>query len=106
MFFLVIAELARCYVLSIKNGGLPCIENAVETTAKLVNSEAIRESVELYKDQMSRNVSLPTDTVQQLSEANFSCQRDATALFLEKVVFDTDDKCYQELPVECNNPKD
>ncbi len=99
-FFLVIAGLAQCYVGAIKSGGLPCIENAVETTAKTVNSEAIRATVQLYKDQMHQCVALPIETQQQLSEANLRCRCEATALFLNKVVFDKDRKCHLELTVE------
>lgn len=96
----MIAGLVRCYVSSIQNGGVPCIETAVETTARPINSEAICESVQLYKDQMSRDVTLPTATQQQLSEANLKCQSEATALFLSRVIFDKDRKYQLELTVE------
>ena len=45
----VIGSLAKYYVEAIQTGAIPCIQNAVETTAQLENTKAVQDSVELYR---------------------------------------------------------
>ncbi len=47
--FPVVGSLAKCYVEAIQNGAVPCIQNAVETTAQIENAAAVRDSLELYR---------------------------------------------------------
>ncbi len=95
----VIAGLARCYVTAIQDGAVPCIENAVDLTAQIVNAEALDETLQQYKSQMETNLTFPTESQDQLSEMNLRCQKEATSLFLNRVVFDKDRKSYTTLTV-------
>ncbi len=100
----MIAGLSASYVTAIKDGVVPCLENAVESTAKMVNAEAVAESVQHYKSQMKKNL-FPTETQEELSAINLNCQTKATALFSDKVVFDKNGIFHKDLAVKyCGVP--
>ena len=84
---------------AIRNGAIPCIESAVERTAKLENERAISESVELYKKLVSESVQIPTNTMLDLSNAHHVSERQASEYFLKLAIFDSDKTYYERMTV-------
>ena len=64
----MLGNLAECYVTAIQSGAIPCIETAVESTAKLENRRAVEDSVKQYRSMMAERVQLPTENVHALSQ--------------------------------------
>ena len=48
-FFVVLGNLARNYVEAIQNGAIPCIQNAVQSTAYYENEKTMQESLNEYR---------------------------------------------------------
>ncbi|XP_036046581.1 guanylate-binding protein 4-like [Onychomys torridus] len=78
-----LATLVMTYVNSINSGAVPCLENAVTTLAEHENSAAVQRAVDHYSEQMAQQVSLPTDTLQELLEGHTACEKEALAVFME-----------------------
>ncbi len=62
-YFEVLATLTTSYVEAIREGVVPCVENALKSLALIENQRALTESVQLYKLSMDA-VDLPTKDVQ------------------------------------------
>ncbi|XP_007120127.1 guanylate-binding protein 6 isoform X2 [Physeter macrocephalus] len=70
------------YVDTINSGAVPCLENAVTTLAQLENSAAVQKAADHYSEQMTQQLSFPTDTLQELLEVHAACEREAIAIFM------------------------
>ncbi|XP_058896529.1 guanylate-binding protein 6-like isoform X2 [Kogia breviceps] len=70
------------YVDTINTGAVPCLENAVTTLAQLENSAAVQKAADHYSEQMTQQLSFPTDTLQELLEVHTACEKEAIAIFM------------------------
>ncbi|DAA31367.1 TPA: guanylate binding protein 4-like [Bos taurus] len=75
--------LVEAYINAINSGSVPCLENAVTTLAQLENSAAVQKAAGHYSEQMTKQLSLPTDTLQELLEVHTACEKEAIAVFME-----------------------
>ena len=93
------AGLANGYVDAIRNGAVPCILSTVEMVGKMENQRSLDESIALYRQEFTRWVQMPTDTLQQMSDVHHLCVRMAAEFFLKLAVFDDEKIFYQKLMV-------
>ncbi|XP_010858664.1 PREDICTED: guanylate-binding protein 6-like isoform X3 [Bison bison bison] len=77
-----LGTLVEAYVNAINSGSVPCLENAVTTLAQLENSAAVQKAADHYSEQMTKRLSLPTDTLQELLEVHAACEKEAIAVFM------------------------
>nr|XP_014339131.1 PREDICTED: guanylate-binding protein 4 [Bos mutus] len=78
-----LGTLVEAYVNAINSGSVPCLENAVTTLAQLENSAAVQKAADHYSEQMTKRLSLPTDTLQELLEVHAACEKEAIAVFMK-----------------------
>ncbi|XP_030641297.1 guanylate-binding protein 1-like [Chanos chanos] len=78
----MLGTLAETYVEAINSGRVPCLDNAVESLSQIQNKRAVTEALEFYRSEMSRNVQLPTETQEDLSEIHTDIQREAIEIFI------------------------
>lgn len=95
----MLGGLVSCYVDAIRNGAVPCIESAVETTAKVENERAINEALELYRQRFMGSVRFPTETMLELSNCHHVCEREAAEYFMKVAIFDSEKTFYQRMMV-------
>ncbi|XP_040607609.1 guanylate-binding protein 4 [Mesocricetus auratus] len=89
--------LAHTYVDAIKNGTVPCLENAVYTLAERENSIAVQKAADHYNEQMTQQVRLPTDTLQELLDIHAVCEKKAIAVFMDHSFKDYQQKFQEKL---------
>ncbi|KAK2488602.1 hypothetical protein MC885_011080, partial [Smutsia gigantea] len=99
-----LGALVEAYVNAIKSGVVPCLENAVTTLAERENSVAVQKAVNHYGEQMTQEVSLPTDTLQELLKRHGDYEREAIAVFIENS-FRDDERKFQKKLVEAIEEK-
>ncbi len=95
----VFSVLVTTYVDAIRNGAVPCVENAIKSLALIENSKAVETALQQYKDQMNSGLKLPTRNDQTLNDHHFQCLRNAVKRFLELAVLDEDNEFQKELNV-------
>ena len=83
MTYLGLGNLVVTYVNTINNGAVPSLVNAVMTLVHLENSAAVQKAADHYSEQMAQQLSLPTDTLQELLEVHAACEKEAIAVFME-----------------------
>ena len=98
----VLVALASAYVETIRDGKMPCIENAVISMAVIENSRAVEEGLALYNLAMSHSVVMPTPDDKTLTDAHMAALKDAIKLFLTKAVFDSSHEYQETLNVSQN----
>ena len=98
ILFPVLASLVSSYVDSIRNGVVPCIENAVTSMAATENSRVIEEAIQIYRARMERVV-MPTPDDATLSDAQGLAMDEAINHFAERAIFDSDQKFQNKLNV-------
>lgn len=81
--------LVEVYVEQMKTG-VPYVENAVETMARLENNQAKDEASALYYNLMLESLKMPVDDDAAFSRCHNTCLQRAIDLFLSKAVFDND----------------
>lgn len=59
------------------------MENAMITLAQHENSIAVQKEDHHYSEQMARQITFPTDTLQELLDVHTDCEREAIAVFME-----------------------
>ncbi|XP_072409540.1 guanylate-binding protein 1-like [Chiloscyllium punctatum] len=91
----MLGALVVTYVDSIRSGQLPCLESAVHTLADIENTAAIQEAVQAYEKWMGEWVTLPTETVVELSEIHNQVYPEALQLFMKRCFRDEGQR-YQE----------
>ena len=79
--------LAEAYVCQMESG-MPHVENAVDTMARLENRKAMDEAVTLYSGRMSESLRMPVLDDDEISRCHNDCLKQAIDLFLSKSVFD------------------
>lgn len=94
----------QTYMDAIRDGAVPCIENAVSAMATIENTRAVDETVALYRHTMSEVVTLPTPDDKTLSDLHEKTLKVAIKHFLDKAVFDND-TIYQEKANVCYHLK-
>lgn len=92
-----LARLAAIYVESIRNGNAPCIQNAVESTRKIENEQAIKESIDLYIKTFEASVTFPIKDMKKMCDCHAKCSKEAFDFFLTKSVFDSKRFYYKQL---------
>ncbi|XP_030641286.1 guanylate-binding protein 1-like [Chanos chanos] len=93
----MLGTLAETYVKAISSGQVPCLDNAVESLSQIQNKRAVTEALDFYKSEMSRNVQLPTETQEDLSEIHTDIQREAVEIFINNSFNDFEQKHQIEL---------
>ena len=101
MAFSGLGKLVVTYVDTINNGAVPCLENAVTSLAHLENSAAVQKAANHYSEKMTQQLSLPTDTFQELLEVHAACEKEAIAIFMERSFKDDKRMFQKKLVVIC-----
>ena len=91
----------EAYINAINSGSVPCLENAVTTLAQLENSAAVQKAADHYSEQMAQQLSLPTDTLQELLEVHTACEREAIVVFMNQSFKDENQDFQKKLLVLC-----
>ena len=94
-----LGTLVEAYINAINSGSVPCLENAVTTLAQLENSAAVQKAAGHYSEQMTKRLSLPTDTLQELLEVHAACEKEAIAIFMERSFKDENQEFQKNLVV-------
>ena len=92
LLFAVFAALVTTYVDAIRNGAVPCVENAIKSLALIENSKAVETAIQLYHKEMGCGIKLPTKDDKTLNDYHFNCLQNAVKHFLEKAVMDEDNE--------------
>nr|XP_055059537.1 guanylate-binding protein 1-like [Misgurnus anguillicaudatus]XP_055059538.1 guanylate-binding protein 1-like [Misgurnus anguillicaudatus] len=92
----VLGNLADVYVASIRNGSVPCLENAVISLAKIHNGKAVDEALQLYVSEMLKSIQFPVDP-KQLSNIHELAEKKAIEVFIRKSFNDTDQNYQRQL---------
>ncbi len=82
--------LAECYIEAIRNGTIPCIQNAVDTMAMVENDKAMKYAESLYDKRWS-DVKFPIPST-RLHDIHSEAQKIAVDAFVTRVIFDQDQK--------------
>ncbi|KAL3836665.1 hypothetical protein ACJMK2_022087 [Sinanodonta woodiana] len=88
--------LVRSYVDAIRNGSVPCVEDALTTMAELENRKLVERCREIYIKEMEVILTLPTPDEKTLLDAHQQCMKKAADYFLEKRIYDLDEKFQTE----------
>ncbi|XP_059497399.1 guanylate-binding protein 1-like [Stegostoma tigrinum] len=91
----MLGALAVTYVDAIRSGQIPCLESAVHTLADIENTAAVQEAAQAYQEWMEKRVSLPTETVEELSKVHNQVLPEALKLFMRRCFNDKGQR-YQE----------
>lgn len=75
------------------------MENAVYTLAERENSIAVQKAADHYNEQMTQQVRLPTDTLQELLDIHAVCEKKAIAVFMDHSFKDYQQKFQEKLVV-------
>ena len=84
---------------AIRNGAVPCVENAIKSLALIENSKAVESAIRVYNKEMETGIKLPTKDDKTLNDHHFNCLQKAVKHFLEKAVMDEDNEFQKELNV-------
>ena len=99
MAFSGLGKLVVTYMDTINNGAVPCLENAVTSLAHLENSAAVQKAADHSSEKMTQQLSLPTDTFQELLEVHAACEKEAIAIFMERSFKDENQEFQKNLVV-------
>ncbi|KAG7458965.1 hypothetical protein MATL_G00226230 [Megalops atlanticus] len=92
-----LAHLVVTYVDAVRNGQVPCVENAVLVLSEIKNPRAVQQSHALYRQLLAEQVKLPTETQEELFRIHEDCQREAVQLFMAQSFKDDDHRYQNEL---------
>ena len=84
---------------TIRNGAVPCVEDAVTYMARFENEGALEAGVVLYHRIMKDGLKLPTKDDKELHDHHFICLQNVVKLFLEKAVLDNGNAYQKKLNV-------
>ena len=90
--------LVEVYVEQMKTG-VPYVENAVETMARLENNQAKDEASALYYNLVLESLKMPVDDDAEFSRCHNTCLQKAIDLFLSKAVFDNNHTFQRQMNV-------
>ncbi|KAF5904491.1 guanylate-binding protein 1-like, partial [Clarias magur] len=94
-----LCSLAEVYVEAIRSGRVPCLENAVETLAKIQNERAVEEGLQLYQSHIFELICLPVDP-SELSDIHRIAETAAVDVFIKTSFNDTEQKAQLKLMQE------
>ena len=94
----VFATLVTTYTEAIRNGAIPCVENALKSLALIENTRAVEEAFLFYQHEME-TLQLPTKDDKTLNDHHFSCLQNAIKLFLSKAIMDENNQFQGKLNV-------
>ncbi|XP_067283540.1 guanylate-binding protein 4-like [Pseudorasbora parva] len=98
----VLGQLAKIYVDTIASGAVPCLENAVISTAMIENEAAVKEGLGVYKSGMEKlTESFPLE-LKDLSSEHQRLSSTATQTFMKRSFRDTDGKYLKSLEENIN----
>ncbi|PIO23858.1 hypothetical protein AB205_0116210, partial [Aquarana catesbeiana] len=86
-----LGDLATIYTEAISSSNVACMEDAVISLADKENKVAIQKAAQLYEERM-KEVTLPTETLDNFLGKSQKCEAEARALFLKKSFKDKDQK--------------
>ncbi|XP_008072381.1 guanylate-binding protein 6-like [Carlito syrichta] len=93
----LLGSLVVTYMDAINSGAVPCLENAVTTLALLESSAAVQAAADHYSQQMAQRVTFPTNTLQELLDADEACEKEAIAVFMERSFKDENQEFQRKL---------
>ena len=92
----MLASLLEVYVEQISNGGVPYVENAVDTMAWQQNTQAKEHAVSFYYQLMTETLIFPILDEDAISEYHNFCLIQAIEIFLKESIFD-ENHAYQRV---------
>ncbi|MBN3304689.1 GBP1 protein, partial [Amia calva] len=93
-----LGSLAEMYMQAICSGNIPCLDNAVLALAQIENAAAQDRAQQHYREKISA-VSLPTESLQELSDLNQRFLQEALEMFMKSSFRDEEQKYQIELGV-------
>ncbi|XP_053342690.1 guanylate-binding protein 1-like [Clarias gariepinus] len=94
-----LCSLAEVYVEAIRSGRVPCLENAVETLAKIQNERAVEEGLQVYQSHIFELICLPVNP-SELSDIHRIAEAAAVDIFMKTSFNDTEQKAQLKLMQE------
>lgn len=85
---------------SIRNGCMPCIENAVVALAQIENQAAVKDALNRYEAMVDLMLSPPTEDVTEVLQVHAACEEEAIQVFLARAFKDDDQVHQRELGVQ------
>ncbi|XP_043431456.1 guanylate-binding protein 5-like isoform X3 [Prionailurus bengalensis] len=99
-------SLVQTCVNAISRGNLPCMENSVVALAQIKNSAAVKKAIAHYDQQMDQKVQLPTETLSELLDLHWACEREAIEIFMKNSFKDVNQKFQKQLETLLEARKD
>ena len=90
------SEIVQSYVDAIRNGAVPCIENAVTAMSQVENTKALNDAMQIYKDIMDA-VEMPAEDQDALDDTSSDGEKRAVEYFKTHSIFDSDEHFLTEL---------
>ncbi|KAK2868500.1 hypothetical protein Q7C36_000371 [Tachysurus vachellii] len=94
-----LACLAEVYVGAIRNGEVPCLENAVVTLAQIQNERAVEQALQVYQSSIYETVCFPL-APSELSDIHINAEKAAIDAFISTSFNDTEQKAQMKLMKE------
>ncbi|KAK2868498.1 hypothetical protein Q7C36_000369 [Tachysurus vachellii] len=94
-----LACLAEVYVGAIRNGEVPCLENAVVTLAQIQNERAVEQALQFYQSSVYEKVCFPL-APSELSDIHINAGKAAINVFISTSFNDTEQKAQLKLMEE------
>lgn len=76
-------NLVKTYLEAISSGELPCMESAILALAQIENEAAVKKATDHYEQQMTQNLKLPTETLQELLDVHRVSEKEAIEIFIK-----------------------
>ena len=96
--FLAWSEIVNSYIEAIRNGAVPCFENAVTAMAQVENTKALKDALQIYKEVMDA-VQLPTKDQDALDNISSAGGKRAVEYFATNSIYDSDEHFRNDLIV-------
>ncbi|KAK3513840.1 hypothetical protein QTP70_028843 [Hemibagrus guttatus] len=97
-----LSSLAEVYVGAIRNGKIPCLENAVVALAQIHNEQAVEQGLQIYQSQVFELLCFPLDP-SELSDIHRKAETAAINAFISNSFNDTEQKAQLRLMEEIQN---
>ncbi|XP_058228756.1 guanylate-binding protein 1-like [Hemibagrus wyckioides] len=94
-----LASLAEVYVGAIRNGEVPCLENAVMTLAQIQNERAVEQALQVYQSKVFELLCFPLNP-SELSDIHRKAETAAINAFISTSFNDTEQKSQLKLMEE------
>ncbi|KAK2868502.1 hypothetical protein Q7C36_000373 [Tachysurus vachellii] len=94
-----LACLAEVYVGAIRNGEVPCLENAVVSLAQIQNERAVEQALQVYQSSIYEKVCFPLAS-SELSDIHINAEKAAIDAFISTSFNDTEQKAQLKLMEE------